>query len=485
MAIRYGQDRDQLVLFPSSLDELVGTDHPVRAYDAFVDRLDLSDLGIEVNERQVGNSRYDPHLMLKLLVYGYSYGVMSSRKLERAVHDNIAFIWLMRNLKPDHKTIAEFRRRNRDALAEVLKRSAVICLKLGLVEGNILFVDSTKIKANAGARYNHTQKSYLNQLAELEGRIEELLWEIDGIDDQESSLGSLVKMKEELSDKKRLQSEIDRALSEFEVRGALSKNGGERKVNRIDPASGYMKGRFGTHAGYSVQSVVDDEHGLIVHVDAVSDGNDSGQLSSQVREAESTLCRKSRSVCSDSGYSNADEFEKLETESRMVIVPSRQQVSVKALPPFDRSRFRYDQGGDCYFCPAGHRLVFRGLQARGRHRRYRIEKPSLCRSCEHYGECTTAKQGRSLIRHRSEALKEQVEKRFEQPAVLEIYKRRKSRVELPFGYMKKVLGFHQFNLRGRRGALAEASLLSTCFNMIRMVKLLGGVRGFVAKLATV
>lgn len=485
MAYRYGQDRDQLILFPSSLDELVAADHPVRAYDAFVDSLELEGLGIEINERKVGNSQYDPGLMLKLLVYGYSYGVMSSRKLEREIHDNISFIWLMRNLKPDHKTISEFRRRNQEALSEVLKRCAVICLKLGLVEGNILFVDSTKIKANAGANHNHTRKSYRKQLAGLDRRIAGLLSEIERIDEQEAELGSLVKMNQELADKDRLKAEMSRALAEFEERGARNKNGKERKVNRIDPESGYMKGRFGTHAGYSVQSVVDDQHGLIVQVEAVNDGNDTGQLSLQVAEAESTLGRESQSVCADSGYSNVDELEKVETDTRMVIVPSKQQVSGKEPSAFDRVRFRYDGERDCYFCPAGHRLIFRGFQDQGRRRRYRIEKPSLCRVCAHYGRCTKAKQGRSIIRHRSEALKEQVEKRFERPEVMDIYKRRKSRVELPFGYMKKVLGFGQFNLRGRSGAQAEASLLATCFNVARMMTIFGGVKGLMAKLAAI
>jgi transposase len=485
MAYRYGQDRDQQMLFPPSLDEIVAADHPVRAYDVFVDSLDLEALGIEADERKVGNSRYHPRLMLKLLVYGYSYGVMSSRKLEREIHNNISFIWLMRNLKPDHKTIAEFRRHNRDALGEVLKRCAVICLKLGLVEGNILFVDSTKLKANAGAGYNHTQKSYRKQLAALERRIADLLSEIDRLEEQEAGLDSLVKMKAELANTDCLKAKVNRALAEFEERGARNKNGQERKINRIDPESGYMKGRFGTHAGYSVQTVVDDKHGLIVQTEAVHDGNDRRQLSRQVEEAESTLGRVCKSACADSGYSNVDEYEKVETETRMAIVPTPQQVSGKEPPPFDRTRFTYDEAQDCYLCPLGHRLIFRGLQDRGRRRKYRIEHPGICRACPHYGQCTEAKQGRSIIRHRSEKLKEHVEKRFEQPEVLAIYKRRKSRVELPFGFMKKVLGFNQFNLRGRGGAQAEASLLSVCFNITRMMTILGGVRGFIAGMASI
>jgi transposase len=96
----------------SSIEEYVGKEDPVRAYDAFVESVDLADLGIEIDEHQVGNSEYDPRAMLKLLVYGYSYGIKESRKLERATHHNLSFIWLMGGLKPDHKTIAEFRRQH-------------------------------------------------------------------------------------------------------------------------------------------------------------------------------------------------------------------------------------------------------------------------------------------------------------------------------------------------------------------------------------
>ena len=282
-----------------------------------------------------------------------------------------------------------------------------------------------------------------------------------------------------------MQAKVNRALSEFEERGARNKNGQDRQINHIDPESGYMKGRFGMHAGYSVQTVVDDKHGLIVQTEAGIDGNDRGQLFRQVEEAESTLGRECESACADSGYSNVDEYEKVETETRMAIVPTLQQVSDKERSPFDRSRFTYDEERDCYLCPMGHRLLFRGFQDRGRRRKYRIENPGVCRACSHYGPCTKAKQGRSIIRHRSEKLKERVEKRFERPEVLEIYKRRKSRVELPFGFMKKGLGFTQFNLRGRRGAQAEASLLSLCFNLTRMMTILGGVRGFIANLTAI
>ena len=163
MAYRYG-NRYQMALLPQSIEDYVPKDDPVRAYDAFVEALDFNELGIEINPQKVGNSKYDTKVMLKLLVYGYSYGTKSSRKLERASYHNMSFIWLMGGLKPDHKTIEEFRRKNKRALQKILKQCARMCIKLDLIAGNVLFVDGTKIRANAARSRTHDKSWYENAI---------------------------------------------------------------------------------------------------------------------------------------------------------------------------------------------------------------------------------------------------------------------------------------------------------------------------------
>ena len=486
MAYRYGQDRNQMMLFPQSIDQYVPEDHPVRAYDAFVDTLDFKQLGICINTRKVGNSQYDPRAMLKLLLYGYSYGIRSSRKLEREVYNNLSFIWLMKNLKPDHKTIAEFRRSNKAALKNSLRLCAQLCIKLDLISGNTLFVDSTKVRANAGKAHQHKKKWYQEQLVQVNQRIDQILDECDRVDADEAQLSSMVKMPEELAKSKKLKETIQAALDEFETRGTKTKNGNQRSINRTDPQSNMMKGVQGTHPSYAVHNVVDDENGLIVHTDAVSDANDSNQLAEQVKGAESNLGYSCKEACADAGYSDIDQIDQIETDDRRVIVPSQHQVSHKESRAFNKREFTYDSEKDKYLCPEGHSLVFCRYQNKERSKLvYRIEKPVLCRACKFFGECTRSKQGRNIVRHVKEALKEKIEARYCQPEGQQIYKRRKDRVEHPFGYMKKNLGFGQFLLRGIQGAKAEASLVATCFNLTRMISLLGGVGMFTAKLATV
>jgi transposase len=483
MAYRYGQDRNQMILFPQSIDEYIPEDHPVRAYDAFVDALNFAELGIEIDDRKVGNSSYDPRAMLKLLLYGYSYGIKSSRKLERETYHNLAFIWLMKKLQPDHKTIAEFRRNNKAALANTLKLSARLCLKLKLIEGNVLFVDSTKVRANAGKAHQHSRNWYKKQLKALDRRIEGLLAECESIDDQEEDAGSLVKMPKELRKAKSLKAGINAALQELQHRGEKTKQGKPRKVNRIDPDSTLMKATNGTsYPSYAIQSTVDDKNGLIAHVDVVNDANDSNQLTRQIDGAESNLDRNCKIACADAGYSDVEQFEQIETDQRTVVVPSRENHD----DPFAKSKFVYDSQQDCYRCPEGHRLAFRRFQDKEHKKRdYRIEKPSICRNCSHFGPCTKSKQGRTVTRHVHEAVKERIEKRLQQPEYQAVYDRRKSRAEHPFGYIKKNLGFGQFSLRGQPGTLAEASILATCFNITRMIRLLGGVRPLLGGLLTV
>src|SRR5262247_4696225 len=211
MAYRYG-NREQLGLLPASIEDYVSKEDAVRAYDAFVESVNFADLGIELDEGQIGNSEYDPKAMLKLLVYGYSYGVKGSRKLERECHHNLSFVWLMGGLKPDHKTIAEYRRRHKEALAKVLKQCVRVCMELNLIAGNVLFVDGAKIRANAGRGRAMGREWYDNKLKEIDRRIEQLLEESEQIDQQEADQGSSVRIDKELVQAERLKEKIAQAL---------------------------------------------------------------------------------------------------------------------------------------------------------------------------------------------------------------------------------------------------------------------------------
>lgn len=466
MAYRYG-DRSQAELFPSSIEDYVPADDPVRVYDAFVDTLDFAELGISYDESRVGNSSYDPRAMLKLLVYGYSYGIRSSRKLERETHYNLSFLWLLGGLKPDHKTIAEFRRRHKSALHQVLKQCARLCLKLGVIAGNTLFVDGSKMRANASLSRQLTTRRGVRLLQRIDQRINEILRECDAIDTEESSRGSLVKLHSALCGQKQLRNRVQTAMRELAASERLS-------VNTTDPDCSRIRGRQGSHAGYNMQVVVDEAEGLIVSADVVSDNNDLGQAAKQIAQAEETLPEPCRTVCADAGYANYEELERL--SSQRVIVPSKRQASTKAARPFAKSEFLYEGETDTYRCPTGHTLRYCGIEGGVKKKRMYRAGIAVCRQCRHFDVCTSDRtRGRKIIRYWNEDFRERLEREYASPESQEIYRLRKQKCEAPFGHIKRNLQAGHFLLRGLAGVRAEAALLGSCFNIRRLITLFGTV----------
>ncbi|HHT9135696.1 MAG TPA: transposase [Candidatus Wunengus sp. YC60] len=128
-------NRKQKTFFPTTIEDYVGLEDPVRVYDAFVENIDLQEMGFSINPYKVGAHEYHAGTLLKLIVYGYSYGERSSRRLERACYHNLSFMWLVSGIKPDYRTIARFRSENKEAIKHVLRQHVKLCIKLDLIEG--------------------------------------------------------------------------------------------------------------------------------------------------------------------------------------------------------------------------------------------------------------------------------------------------------------------------------------------------------------
>ena len=465
VAYRYG-DRTQRTLFPQSIDEYIPQDAPVRAYDAMVDKMDMQSMGFEVAPDKVGCPQYDPKTMLKLLVYGYSYGIRSSRKLERECHYNLSFIWLTAGLKPDHKTIAEFRRKNKNALQKVIKQCAFICIELNLIEGNTLFIDGSKMRANASIDRTITREKALKSLEHIDRRISSLLSECEQIDTEESDQSSLVHMQQGLKDQRLLKDKIESALKCMEQQQKHSHNNTDNECVMVHS-------RQGSHSGYNGQIAVDDKNGLIVNSDVVNENNDLKQFSTQVKQANEVLTKRCEQACADAGYSSSQELEKVDGEGIKVVVPSKQQAGRNEPSPFDKSAFKYVAQEDVYICPKGHKLPYRWNDTVRDCREY-VADIDICRACEHFGICTKGKRfGRRLYRYDNEQFRDRMRQQYAQADSQKIYARRKQKVELPFGHIKHNLKAGNFLLRGLDGVKAEMSVLSSCFNIARMISIIG------------
>jgi hypothetical protein len=218
---------------------------------------------------------------------------------------------------------------------------------------------------------------------------------------------------------------------------------------------------------------VDDEQGLIVQAEAVSDPNDTLQFARQIDQANELLEEPCRVACADAGYSDTAGLEKIDEQGIKVIVPSQRQALHEPESPFSKSHFTYDQEQDCYVCPEGHRLRHSFTSRKKGKRQYRMEDKNFCLRCRHFGQCTRSRRGRNIIRLRNEEVKLKLEAQYAEASSQTIYQRRKARVEHPFGHIKRNLKTDSFLLRGKDGVQAETSLLATCFNMARMITLFG------------
>lgn len=467
MAYRYGE-REQVQMLPACIEDYVGVEDPVRAYDAFVEALDLKELGIEEDPDQVGNSEYDPRAMLKLFVYGYSYGSdRSSRKLERAAHHNLSFIWLLGGLKPDHKTIANFRKNNKAALERVLKQSVRMCLRLGLIDGNILFIDGTKIRANASLKHTWNTKRCEETLLQVDKRIEVIMAESEKNDNEEQESASLVKLEKELREKGALREKVAVIMDELKRENRAS-------INTTDRECVSTKSIHGSYAGYNAQIAVDEKNGLIASCDVVRSSVDQGLLSKQVSHATEVLGKPCSVAVADGGYSDLEDISTIDSNVT-VLVPVQRQSD---------DQFTYDKENNTYRCPAGHVLTQYTTDNQKTRTRYRIADGTICQACSRFGSCTKSQQGRVIGRSFFEETSERLQSALNTPELQNIYKKRGQKVELPFGHLRRTLGVRSFLLRELAGVKAEMSLFGSAFNIRRMITLFGGVQSFIAAVGT-
>ena len=349
-----------------------------------------------------------------------------------------------------------------------MRQCVRLCIDLDLIEGNTLFIDGSKIRANASINQTWTGQRCEKALKRIDKRIEEILKECEQTDEKEKGKGTLIKLAEELRDKDVLKKRVKAILEEI-------KEQDKDHINSTDGDCIKVKGRQGIHAGYNAQIVADEKNGLIVNSEVVNTSNDMKQFTRQVAKANEVIGKRCEVACADAGYSDTDDLKETIEQGIQVIVPSQRQALHQPCEEeqFRKEEFRYDEQSNQYICPEGKELRCSHYSRVKGHYLYRIKEPSNCIDCKHFGRCTNNKRGRAIIRLRNEETKEQLEALYVSHEGQVVYKKRKEKVELPFGHIKRNLGVGAFLLRGIQGVNAEMALLSTCFNISRMITIVG------------
>jgi transposase len=454
------------LLFPEALDDYVSNDNPVRFIEAFVDNLNLLELGFSrAAPAHTGRPAYSPADLLKLYIYGYLNPIRSSRLLEKESHRNLELIWLMRKLTPDFKTIADFRKDNAEPIKKVCRELTLLCKRLELFSGEMVAIDGSKFKAQNNKKRNFTSEKLDKAIKQIDQKINDYLDQLDEADQQEAEMKAptaerLKEMIEQLRTRKENYQQVEKQLRES----------GEAQISLTDPDSRAMKVGQGSDVCYNVQTVVETKHKLIVEHEVTNEPTDHHQLSEMAIKAKQTLEVEKMEVVADRGYYDGAEVKKCQEAGITVYVAKQQTSANEKRGLFTKEDFSYDSSGDCYVCPAGQQLVYRyDTVELGRHIRYYSTKE--CRTCEIKPKCTRNKRGRRITRWVDEAILEEMNERVK--ANPDKMKKRKELAEHPFGTMKRAMNSGYFLMKGIKKVAAEMSLTVMAYNIKRVMKILG------------
>lgn len=348
-----GVNRKRKISFPEYIDEYITENNPVRVIEAFVDSLDLVGLGFKDAEQiTTGRPGYNPADMLKLFLYGYMNRVISSRRLEAEAGRNIELMWLLRKLKPDDRTIAEFRKQNKEAIQNVFHQLVALCKNWDLFGMEVVAVDGSKFKACNSKRNNFNKKSLSRKIKYIDEKLEEYMSELDQNDASEVS--SRVAGKDEI--KKRVK-ELRMRKETYQKYQDELKEKGISEISATDPDSRLMAvSNNGVDVCYNVQTVVDSKHKLVVDCNVINNPTDHGQLSEMAGRAKKLFEVESIKALADKGYYNTDDLKACEKEGIITYVAKQVFSNATGEREFYSHKFLYNKEKNIYICPAGYEL---------------------------------------------------------------------------------------------------------------------------------
>ena len=463
-----GVDRGQSTLLPECLDDWIDENNPVRVIDAFVEALNLAELGFGgVEPEATGRPSYHPSVLLKLYIYGYLNRVQSSRRLEREAGRNFEVMWLLGRLVPDHKTVADFRKDNGAAIRKVCARFVELCREMGLLANASVAIDGSKFKAVNNRDKNFTRAKVERRRAQLEESVARYLSQLDTADRQEPSEALAAKtthLKEKLA---KLKEEMERLkMLEAQMLAAPS-----QQISLTDPDSRSMatSGRGSGVVGYNVQVAVETEHHLIVTHEVINVGNDRAQLARVAKAAKATLQTETLEAVADRGYFDGQEILMCEEADITVTLPKPMTSGAKARGRFGKQDFRYAAETDVYICPAGEKLTYRYTREESGMllRRYWT---NACQSCAIKNKCTTGRE-RRIARWEHEHVLEAVQKRLDEHP--EKMRQRRETLEHPFGTIKARMGATHFLMKTLPRVASEMALHVLAYNLTRVMNIMG------------
>ena len=462
-----GTNRHQIEIYTSCLDETIDKDNEVRIIDLFVDSLKLSDFGFELEFVDNGRPAYHPADLLKLFICGYLNKIRSSRDLEKESKRNIEVIWLLKGLQPDHNTISNFRRDNSKAIKNVFRATVKIAKLFSLIGGALIAGDSTKLRAQNSKKNNYNQDKIDRHVAYIDHKIEEynnLLATADG--DKKVEIEKAISKQ---TQRKEVYKAIEQQIQET----------GQAQVSTSDPESRQMITRNNiTEVAYNVQTTVDAKHCLPIDY-KVTNNNDSKAMGDMLRRAKSILRTNEFTALYDKGYHTGSEM-KIAHELNITALVAVPDVASNAPDPlYNIANFSYDAQTNTYTCPEGNVLSSNGTwyaKNRGKYRanvKVQQYKTTACKNCPKGNLCSKSAKANGRVLERSEFAKYLEINKINIENNKELYKKRQSIVEHPYGTIKRQWGFsYILTKKGIARASSDVGFMFIAYNLRRLMNIL-------------
>lgn len=450
---RTGESRSQLKFLPPSIDDYVGADDFVRYIDTLIEELDLS--RVEKCYSSIGRPAYSPRLLVKVILYGKMRGIRSGRELSVACKENLRFIFLARNEKPDFRTINDFRKLQSENLAGLLRQTIEIGLNAGLIDLKAVCIDGTKLAASAGRNSFKTPNNLREELDKLEKDLAESFREdIENEKDEDGRHGDddgEKRLPTELANKEKLKEKLQRAIKEH---AECERKDKPSAISTTDPECRMMRGK-GTNPSYNAQAAIDAKSRMAVGGYVTNACCDGGELISAIENIKANTGRNPDLVSADRGYTTLDHLVELETRGIDGFISQRKRR---------RQDFQYDSGKDIYLCPEGKELL--RVYTTADHVRY---ARSDCNDCARKEGCwrKNAKR-RSICVSSSENAALRMWDKVQSHRGKEISVLRASTIEPLFGTIKFAKRLRQLTVRGLKRVSEVWELELAAYNIQKL-----------------
>ena len=469
-----GIERNQSFLFPSSIDELISEDNPVRVIDVFVNTIDIQELSFAKSRlANTGRSPYHPKDLLKLYLYGYFNKIRSSRDLAKECKRNIEAIWLLKSVKPRYKSIADFRKDHPVQLRKIFRQFVGLCQTWGLYGKELIAVDSSGFRAVNSKKNNYNQKKIDRQLAYIEEKMEKYLKELDRNDSQEKDEVKI--SKEEI--KRRIETLKTRKAKYKKIEQQLKESDSEQISTTDRDSRLLVKNGQPAEVAYNTQISVDHKNKLIVDYKTTNQ-NDRKQLHDMATRTKEEFKVDSLNALADKGYHNAEELHKCQQDNITTYVGVPQYGNTTSIPAsgYHAEDFTYDRQADCYICPQEVKLLTNGkfYKKPCRNGNFTLVKQYhtiRCKGCSVKHLCTIASKGRVIERSQYQDAVDANTHRIKTQK--EKYLQRQMIVEHPFGTIKRTWGYNYVLVKSLDKVDGEFGLILLCYNLKRVINMIG------------